>query len=39
MAGNDRHLLNRNGRVFARLVVSKELRGIVGNTELHRLLA
>lgn len=36
MAGNDRYLLNRNGRFFARLVVPKELRGVVGKTELRR---
>ena len=34
MAGATRHLLNRNGRFFARLVVPKGLRRIVGKTEL-----
>ncbi|MCT4332615.1 integrase [Paracoccus sp. YLB-12] len=34
MAGATRHLLNRNGRFFARLVVPKDLRRIVGKTEL-----
>jgi hypothetical protein len=34
MAGKVRHLINRNGRYHARLVVPKELRGIVGKTEL-----
>ncbi len=34
MAGDTRHLLNRNGRYFARLVVPKDLREIVSKTEL-----
>lgn len=34
MAGAQRYLLNRDGRFFARLVVPKELRAIVGKTEL-----
>lgn len=34
MAGKIRHLVNRNGRYHARLVVPKELRGIIGKTEL-----
>ncbi|MFG6081394.1 hypothetical protein ACEUZ9_002014 [Paracoccus litorisediminis] len=34
MAGAQRYLLNRDGRFFARLVVPKELRGIVGKSEL-----
>ncbi|MDZ7711552.1 MAG: hypothetical protein U5K36_16950 [Roseovarius sp.] len=34
MAGKVRHLVNRSGRYHARLVVPKELRGIVGKTEL-----
>lgn len=34
MAGAIRYLLNRNGRFFARLVVPKELRSIVGKSEL-----
>ncbi|MCZ0964434.1 integrase [Paracoccus benzoatiresistens] len=34
MAGKTRYLLNRNGRFFARLVVPKELRQIVGKSEL-----
>ena len=34
MAGKVRHLINRSGRYHARLVVPKELRGIVGKTEL-----
>ncbi|QEU08713.1 tyrosine-type recombinase/integrase [Paracoccus yeei] len=34
MAGANRYLLNRDGRFFARLVVPKELRGLVGKTEL-----
>jgi hypothetical protein len=34
MAGTPRYLLNRNGRYFARLVVPKDLREIVGKTEL-----
>ncbi len=38
MAGKTRYLLNRNGRFFARLVVPKELRQIVGKSELRTLL-
>jgi hypothetical protein len=34
MAGTPRYLLNRNGLYFARLVVPKDLREIVGKTEL-----
>lgn len=34
MAGKVRHLVNRSGRYHARLVVPKELRTIVGKTEL-----
>lgn len=34
MAGKVRHLVNRSGRYFARLVVPKELRDSVGKTEL-----
>lgn len=34
MAGAQRYLLNRDGRFFARLVVPKELRSIIGKTEL-----
>ncbi len=34
MAGAQRYLLNRDGRFFARLVVPKELRAIVGKSEL-----
>ncbi|REF70271.1 tyrosine-type recombinase/integrase [Paracoccus versutus] len=34
MAGAQRYLLNRNGRFFARLVVPKDLRPVVGKTEL-----
>lgn len=34
MAGKVRHLIDRNGRYHARLVVPKELRGIIGKTEL-----
>jgi hypothetical protein len=34
MAGATRYLLNRNGRFFARLVVPKDLRQIVGKSEL-----
>jgi len=34
MAGKVRHVVNRSGRYHARLVVPKELRGIVGKTEL-----
>lgn len=34
MAGKVRHLVNRSGRYFARLVVPKELRAAVGKTEL-----
>jgi hypothetical protein len=34
MAGKIRHLINRDGRYHARLVVPRELRGIVGKTEL-----
>tara|TARA_R110002049_G_scaffold10127_1_gene50178 strand:- start:140092 stop:141657 length:1566 start_codon:yes stop_codon:yes gene_type:complete len=34
MAGKVRHLINRSGRYHARLVVPKDLRAIVGKTEL-----
>lgn len=34
MAGKVRHLLERDGRYHARLVVPKNLRGIIGKTEL-----
>ncbi|WP_217630716.1 DUF6538 domain-containing protein [Paracoccus tibetensis] len=34
MAGATRYLLNRDGRFFARLVVPKALRAIVGKSEL-----
>jgi Domain of unknown function (DUF6538) len=34
MAGKVRNLVNRSGRYHARLVVPKDLRGIVGKTEL-----
>ncbi|WP_260093152.1 DUF6538 domain-containing protein [Phaeobacter inhibens] len=34
MAGKIMHLVNRKGRYHARLVVPKDLRGIVGKTEL-----
>lgn len=34
MAGKVRHLTNRSGRYFARLVVPKDLRPILGKTEL-----
>ncbi|UWR17569.1 site-specific integrase [Sulfitobacter pontiacus] len=34
MAGKIRHLINRSGRYHARLVVPKDLRSIVGKTEL-----
>lgn len=34
MAGKVRYLINRNGRYHARLVVPKDLRGIVGKSEL-----
>ncbi len=34
MAGKVRHLINRSGRYHARLVVPKDLRRIVGKTEL-----
>ncbi|WP_342742320.1 DUF6538 domain-containing protein, partial [Roseovarius marisflavi] len=34
MAGKVRNMVNRNGRFHARLVVPKDLRGIVGKTEL-----
>lgn len=34
MAGAQRYLLNRDGRFFARLVVPKELRGVIGKSEL-----
>jgi integrase len=34
MAGRVRHLINRSGRYFARLVVPKDLRVFVGKTEL-----
>lgn len=34
MAGAQRYLLNRDGRFFARLVVPKDLRAIIGKSEL-----
>lgn len=34
MAGEQRYLLNRDGRFFARLVVPKDLRAVVGKSEL-----
>lgn len=34
MAGKVRHLINRSGRYHARLVVPKDLRAVVGKTEL-----
>ncbi|MGI3210664.1 DUF6538 domain-containing protein [Roseovarius tibetensis] len=34
MAGKIRNMVNRNGRYHARLVVPKDLRRIVGTTEL-----
>ena len=34
MAGKIRHLVNRSGRHHARLVVPKDLREIIGKTEL-----
>lgn len=34
MVGKVRHLINRRGRYHARLVVPKDLRGVVGKTEL-----
>ncbi|MDO9640410.1 MAG: hypothetical protein Q7J44_17895 [Pseudotabrizicola sp.] len=34
MAGAQRYLLNRDGRFFARLVVPKDLRCVVGKSEL-----
>ncbi|AGI68475.1 phage integrase [Octadecabacter antarcticus 307] len=34
MAGKVRHLVNRSGRFHARLVVPKDLRAIVGKSEL-----
>lgn len=34
MAGKTRHLLNRNGRYFTRLVVPAALRTVIGKTEL-----
>jgi hypothetical protein len=34
MAGRVRHLINRSGRYHARLVVPKDLRGIIGKSEL-----
>ena len=36
MAGKIRHLINRSGRYHARLVVPKDLRQIIGKTELRR---
>ena len=39
MAGRIRHLVNRSGRNHARLVVTKDVRGIVGKTELRTALA
>ncbi len=34
MAGKTRHMINRSGRYHARLVVPKDLRQIVGESEL-----
>ncbi len=36
MAGKTRHMINRSGRYHARLVVPKDLRAIVGKTELRK---
>lgn len=36
MAGKIRNMVNRSGRYHARLVVPKDLRGIVGKTELRK---
>lgn len=36
MAGKVRHLVNRSGRYHARIVVPKDLRAIVGKTELRQ---
>ena len=36
MAGKVRHLINRSGRYHARIVVPKDLRAIVGKTELRQ---
>ena len=36
MAGKIRHMVNRKGRYHARLVVPKDLRGIIGKSELRR---
>lgn len=36
MAGATRYLLNRDGRFFARLVIPKDLRQIIGKSELRR---
>ncbi|MDW4548827.1 DUF6538 domain-containing protein [Defluviimonas sp. D31] len=36
MAGKVRHLVNRSGRYHARIVVPKELRSVIGKTELRR---
>ncbi|SMC14249.1 DUF6538 domain-containing protein [Roseovarius aestuarii] len=36
MAGKIRNMVNRSGRYHARLVVPKDLRGIVGKTELRQ---
>ncbi len=34
MAGKIRHMINRSGRYHARLVIPKDLRGIIGKTEV-----
>lgn len=36
MAGKVRHLINRSGRYHARIVVPKDLRAVVGKTELRQ---
>lgn len=36
MAGKIRNMVNRSGRYHARLVVPKDLRGIIGKTELRK---
>ena len=36
MAGKVRHLINRSGRYHARLVIPKDLRGVMGKTELRQ---
>ena len=36
MAGKIRHMVNRSGRYYARLVVPKEFRNIIGKSELRQ---